>query len=201
MDRTSSLGYVAANRTVDWRGPEVRCCVEEDLSVEIRITTLIGMIAFAAMTRLLPHPPNFTVVTAMALFAGAQFADRRLAMLVPLVALFLTDLVLGLHAGMLLVYISVAAVVWMGALTGSRHPTKIAGASVAGSTLFFSVTNFGVWVQDGLYPRTLSGLADCYVAAIPFFQATLLGDLFYTAALFGGYEVLRRAMPSLGSVR
>ena len=175
--------------------------MEEECTLELRITTLIGMIAFAAMTRLLPHPPNFTAVTAMALFAGAQIADRRLALLVPLVALFLTDLALGLHAGMLLVYVCVAAVVAMGALTGPNQPAKIAGASVAGSVLFFTVTNFGVWVQDGLYPRTLSGLADCYVAAIPFFQTALVGDLVYTAALFGGYQALRRAVPSLASVR
>jgi hypothetical protein len=165
------------------------------------MTTLIGMIAFAAMTRLLPHPPNVTAVTAMALFAGAQIADRRLALLVPLVAVFLTDLVLGLHAGMLLVYICVAAMVGMGALTGPNQLAKIAGASVAGSVLFFLVTNFGVWVQDGLYPLTMSGLADCYVAAIPFFQSALVGDLFFTMALFGGYDVLRRAAPSLLSVR
>jgi len=169
--------------------------------VEIRITTLIGMIAFAAMTRLLPHPPNFTAVTAMALFAGAQIADRRLALFVPLAAVFLTDLALGLHPGMLLVYICVAAMVGMGALTGPTQPAKIVAASVAGSVLFFLATNFGVWVQDGLYTLTLSGLADCYVAAIPFFQTTLAGDLFYTAILFGGYEVLSRALPSLGSAR
>ncbi len=169
--------------------------------MELRITTLIGMIAFAAITRLLPHPPNFTAVTAMALFAGAQIVDRRLALLVPLVAVSLTDLVLGLHAGMLLVYVCVAAVVAMGALTGPNQLSKIAGASVAGSVLFFVVTNFGVWVQDGLYPASLAGLADCYVAAIPFFQTALVGDLVFTAVLFGGYEVLRRTVPLLSSVR
>jgi hypothetical protein len=170
--------------------------------VELRITTLIGMIVFAAITRLLPHPPNFTAVTALALFAGAQISDRRLAVLVPLAALFLTDLALGLHSGMLLVYLCVAAVVGMGALVGPHlQPLKLAGASVAGSVLFFAVTNFGVWARDGLYAHTMAGLAECYVAAIPFFQNAIVGDLFYTAALFGGFEFLRRAVPALSPAR
>ena len=170
--------------------------------MNFRITTLIGMIAFAAMTRLLPHPPNFTAVTALALFAGAQIGDRRLGLLIPLAALFLTDLALGLHAGMLLVYLCVAAVVGMGALAGPRaQPLRLAGASVVGSVLFFVITNFGVWAMDGLYPRTLAGLAECYVAAIPFFQNALVGDLFFTAALFGGFEFLRRAVPALSPAR
>jgi hypothetical protein len=171
---------------------------EEEEAVQLRITTLAGMIVFAAMTRLMPHPPNFTAVTAIALFAGAQITDRRLALLVPLAALFLTDLILGLHSGMLLVYLCAAAMVGVGALVGPRvQPLKLAGASVAGSVLFFVVTNFGVWAMDGLYPRTMAGLADCYVAAIPFFQNALVGDLFYTAALFAGFEFLRRAVPAL----
>lgn len=170
--------------------------------MELRITTLIGMIAFAAMTRLMPHPPNFTAVTALALFAGAQIADRRLALVVPLAAMFLTDLMLGLHSGMLLVYLCVAAMVGAGALLGPRaQALKLAGASLAGSVLFFAVTNFGVWAMDGLYPRTMAGLAECYVAAIPFFQNAVIGDLFFTAALFGGFEFLRRAVPALSPAR
>jgi hypothetical protein len=170
--------------------------------VQLRNTTLVCMIVFAAMTRLLPHPPNFTAVTALALFAGAQIADRRLALLVPLAALFLTDLVLGLHSGMLLVYLCMAAMVDLGTYIGPRvQPLKLAGASIAGSVLFFVVTNFGVWAADGLYPRTLAGLAECYVAAIPFFQNALVGDLFFTAALFGVFEFLRRAVPALSPTR
>jgi hypothetical protein len=103
---------------------------------------------------------------------------------------------------MLLVYLCVAAIVGMGALVGSRvQPLKLAGASVAGSVLFFLVTNFGVWARDGLYAHTMAGLAECYVAAIPFFQNALVGDLFYTAALFGGFEFLRRAVPALSPAR
>ncbi len=166
--------------------------------MELRLTTITGMIVFAALTRLLPHPPNATAVSAIALFAGAQLSDRRLAFLVPLAALFLTDLVLGLHQGMVFVYACVAAMVLVGAALGERpNMLKLAGASLAGSVLFFIVTNFSVFLFDGLYAQSLSGLAECYVAAIPFFHNTALGDLFFTGALFGGFELLRRAVPAL----
>lgn len=157
------------------------------------MTTIAGMIVFAALTRLLPHPPNFTAVAAIALFAGAQIADRRLALLAPLAALFLTDLVLGLHSGMLVVYLCVAAGVLIGGTLGARPGlTRLVGASLASSILFFVVTNFSVWAMGGLYDKTLAGLAACYVAAIPFFQNAIVGDLTFTLALFGALEALRR---------
>jgi hypothetical protein len=156
------------------------------------------MIVFAALTRLLPHPPNFAAVSAMALFAGAQIGDRRLSLLVPLAAMFLTDLVLGLHSDMLPVYVCMGAMVFLGAAIGPQgSPIRIAAASLAGSVLFFLVTNFSVWATGSIYPQSLAGLGACYVAALPFFQNTVVGDLFYTAALFGGFEFLRRAIPAL----
>jgi hypothetical protein len=186
------------DRPMAVRGP----VVERKTAVELRITTLAGMIAFAALTRLLPHPPNFTAVTALALFAGAQFADRRMAFFVPLAALFATDLVLGLHSGMLFVYGCVAAMVLMGRFVGPRSaPLRVAGAAFAGSVLFFIVTNFGVWAMSGLYEKSLAGLTTCYIAAIPFFQNTLAGDLFFAALLFGGFEVMRRKVPALAAAR
>lgn len=170
--------------------------------MQFRITTLIAMIAFAAMTRLLPHPPNFTAVSALALFAGAQIADRRLALFVPLAAVFATDLVLGLHNGMILVYACVAAMTLLGGALGSRPaPSRLAAASLAGSVLFFVVTNFGVWALGGTYEHSFAGLAACYIAAIPFFQNAVAGDLFFAAALFGGFELLRRMAPALSPGR
>ena len=73
----------------------------------------------------------------------------------------------------------------------------IAGAALASSILFFAVTNFGTWATGEIYPPTLAGLAACYVAAIPFFQNTLAGDLFFSALLFGGFALLERRLPLL----
>ncbi|MCX6956177.1 MAG: hypothetical protein NTV51_28920 [Verrucomicrobia bacterium] len=163
-----------------------------------RFIVLTGMIFAAAATRLLPHLPNFTPLGALALFAGAQFADRRLAFGVPLAALLLSDAVLGFHAGMPAVYGCFALIVVLGlGLRTRRSVSTVAGAALTGSLLFFTVTNFAVWAAGELYPRTAAGLVACYVAAVPFFQNTLAGDAVYTAALFGGLALAQRRWPVL----
>src|SRR6266699_6393928 len=124
-----------------------------------RLVALISIILAASLSRLLPHPPNMTSVTAVALFGGAYFSDRRLAFLVPLAALFLSDLVLGFYHHMEIVYASFALIVFIGLwLQKNRSALPIAGAALAGSVLFFVLTNFGVWAEGSLYPITLDGL-------------------------------------------
>jgi|ERR1700730_2301508 hypothetical protein len=156
-----------------------------------RLVLLISIILLAALSRLIPHPPNMASVTAVALFGGAYFSDRRLAFLIPLAALFLSDLVLGFYNHMEVVYSSFALIVCIGFwLQKNRSTLHIAGAALTSSVLFFLLTNFGVWAFDSPYPRTLDGLITCYVAAIPFFTKTLQGDMLYTIILFGGFTLL-----------
>jgi hypothetical protein len=164
-----------------------------------RILTLLTAILAAAALRLVPHPPNFTPIGAMALFSGAYLGRRgAVALAAPLGALFLSDLVLGFYSGMLTVYFSVALIVIIGWLALRRvSPIRVGGAAIASSVLFFVLTNFGVWLSSGFYPHTLAGLEACYVAAIPFFQNTVAGDLFYAAVLFGGFALLERKVPAL----
>jgi hypothetical protein len=159
---------------------------------------LLSMISAAALSRLIPHPPNMTSMSAVALFGGAYFSDKRLAFAVPLAALLLSDLVLGFYQHMEVVYGSFALIVVIGVwLQHHRSVPAVAGAALASSILFFVVTNFGVWAFDSFYPKTLAGLITCYVAAIPFFQNTLQGDLLYTLILFGGFALLERRFSPL----
>jgi hypothetical protein len=163
-----------------------------------RLAVLLTMIATAAAMRLLPHLPNFTPVAALALFGGANFADKRLAFLVPLAALFLSDLVLGLHDTMGWVYLSFALTVGLGIwLHSHRSVLTVAGAAIASSIIFFIVVDLGIWAAGTMYPRTLAGLEACYIAAIPFLRTMVMGDLFYAALLFGGFALLERAFPVL----
>lgn len=163
-----------------------------------RLLTLSLMILTIAMFRLLPHPPNVSPVAAMALFGGAYFSDKRVAFLVPFLALLLSDLLLGLHDTMIYVYGGFALTVIIGFwIRKNLNISRIALAAVGASVLFFIVTNFGAWVTSGLYPMTTDGLMQAYVAAIPFFQNSLLGNLVFTALLFGGYAALQRNLPSL----
>lgn len=163
-----------------------------------RLAAILTAILIAAALRLAPHPPNFTPIGAMALFGGAYFGRRALAFAAPLGALLLSDTVLGFHSGMPYVYGSVALIVLIGWAMAKRITLlSVAAASVAASVLFFLITNFGTWATGELYPPTLSGLAACYVAAIPFFQNTLAGDLFFSALLFGGFALLEQRVPVL----
>jgi hypothetical protein len=172
----------------------------------LRFLVLVGMI-LAAASRLIPHPPNFAPIGAMALFGGACFAHRRAAFVVPLAAMFLSDLAIGLLSGNLslglhrlipVVYGSFGLIVCLGFwLRTRRTVVPIAGATLAGSVLFFVLTNFGVWALGSLYPNTWEGLVACYVAAIPFFHNTLLGDAVYSTALFGGLALAEKGLPAL----
>ena len=171
--------------------------------------TLAALILLAAFSRVLPHPPNFSPIEAVALFGGAHFASRRWALLVPLAAMFASDLALGMlnggiywdyfaSAGYLLVYACIALSTLLGfGLRGRVDGARVLGYSLAGSALFFAVTNFGAWLSDPLYPKTAAGLAAAYVAGIPFFQWTVLGTLCYAALLFGGFALLRNRVPAL----
>src|SRR3954451_8864364 len=163
-----------------------------------RLVALLSAIFAAAALRLVPHPPNFTPIGAMALFSGAYLGRKPLAFAAPLGALLLSDLVLGFYHGQATVYFSVALIVMLGMIALSRvSPLRVGAAAIASSILFFVITNFGMWLFSGIYPRTLAGLEACYVAAIPFFQNTVAGDLFYATLLFGGFKILELLMPRL----
>jgi len=163
-----------------------------------RMIALVSAIAAAAALRLVPHPPNFSPIDAMALFSGAYLGRRALAFAAPLAALLLSDFVLGFYAGMGFVYASVALIVLIGWLLSEKKTAlRIGAAAVAGSVAFFVITNFGMWLFSGFYPVTPAGLEACYVAAIPFFQNTVAGDLFYAALLFEGFALLEQFVPRL----
>ena len=163
-----------------------------------RLLALLSAIAASAALRLVPHPPNFTPIGAMALFSGAYLGRRGLAFVAPLGALLLSDALLGFYSGMEFQYLSVALIVLLGWVALSRLSVlRLGVAAVASSALFFAISNFGVWLVSGMYSHSLGGLGACYAAAIPFFQNTVAGDLFYTTLLFGGFRVVELLVPRL----
>ena len=167
-----------------------------------RLVAILCAIVLAAALRLLPHPPNFSPIGAMALFSGANLGKRPLAFAAPLGALLLSDAVLGFYHGMATVYFSVALVVMIGMVALKRSTVlRIGTAAVLSSILFFAITNFGMWLFSGFYPRTMIGLEACFVAAIPFFQNSLAGDLFYATLLFGGLRIAELLLPGLKTRR
>jgi hypothetical protein len=178
--------------------------------MRIRPLALAALIVLAALTRLLPHPPNFAPITAMAVFGALRFGKWRAAVVAPLAALFLSDLARevlyryglaqewGVYRGMWVVYGTTALIAIMCRIAhNTQSSIRIATATLAGSCLFFAATNFAVWAEGSLYPVTAEGLAACYVAAVPFFQNSLLGDFTYSAILFGTWALAEARLPSL----
>ena len=150
------------------------------------------------MSRLLPHPVNVTPVAAIALFAGAFLPQLWLALLVPLGALLLSDLLIGFHSTMVFVYVGMAVSVVVGSLL-ARHLRflNVAAATLACSIIFFVLTNFGTWLMEGIYPHTAEGLVACFIAALPFFTNSILGDFGFTALLFSLFYLAGQCVPSI----
>jgi len=149
----------------------------------------IGLVGLDVVARLLPHAPNFTPVAASALFAGAVLRSRVLALAVPIAAMLISDLVLGCPDWriMAVVYAALAAPAVLGRWGRPRGAIVFAPLAVSSSLLFFATTTFAVWAFSGIYALDLAGLIACYVGALPFLYNTLLGDMFWTALLFGGW--------------
>ncbi len=151
---------------------------------------IAGLIALGIVARLVPHPWNATPVMAIALFGGTV-SSKRWAILLPLIIIALSDVALGWHRTIPFTwgaFLLTGLLAWW--VRRSPNAWRIGAGAVTGSALFFLITNFGVWLTESLYPHTLAGLWECFIAAIPFFRGTLVGDLFYTTILFSGYALL-----------
>jgi len=148
------------------------------------------IIIIAAAIRVIPHPPNFAPIGGLALFSGAYLKDKR-AFVIPLGAMIISDLIIGLHDTMIYVYVSFGLIVIIGSyLRKNQHWENILGATLISSILFFVITNFGVWASSEMYAHTASGLRQAYVMAIPFFRNTVLGDVVYSLSFFYGYRLI-----------
>ncbi len=160
--------------------------------VKIPNYIIIGLILVAALSRLLPHQPNFTPIGAIAIFAGV-FLRGKYIFALPILALLISDYILGFYNGMIWVYSSFILVGLIGLWIRNKYKfTRVSVGTISSSILFFVVTNFGVWLNGSIYPQNLQGLVSCYVAAIPFFRNSISGDIVYVTVLFGSYELIRR---------
>jgi len=176
------------------------------MAINLRFSAMIGIVFGAAMMRLLPHAPNFTPLAAIALFGGAHFDRRFAAFGVPLAAMLLSDIVLellfgwGLHEQIPVVYASFLAITAVGRLLRERGLPVALGTAALVSLAFFLTTNFSVWATGRFYPLTATGLIACFEAALPLYGPQLAGDVFYTALLFGAWELARRRFAALAVV-
>ncbi|MFI5149694.1 MAG: DUF6580 family putative transport protein [Bacteroidia bacterium] len=179
--------------------------------VNLRFGVLAGIVSLATLTRislppLLGHPSNFSPIDALALFSGCYFSGKLSKFIVPLLAVWVGDLFIDyfslghwtlFYPGFYWQYGSYILMVLIGMTLSNRvKPLNLMGASIAGSAIFFIVSNFGCWA-GGMYPHSAAGLVTCYAAGVPFLRATLISDLIYSAAFFGLFELAQRRFPVL----
>jgi len=181
-------------------------------SITPRFIVVFSVILTAALLRLLPHWPNFTPIAAMALFAGTYFDRKQYAFAIPVVAMFISDLIIGLHANMPAVYLSFALTVVLGmAIRKKVSVRSVFMASVASAMIFFLITNFSSWLAMSLYPKNFMGLIECYIAGLVFFRDTtygfsffmndVLGTTFFSAVFYGAFYLVQMRFPVLDKSR
>jgi fucose 4-O-acetylase-like acetyltransferase len=167
-----------------------------------RFLVLTSMILVAAFSRLVPHPPNFAPITSLALFSGAYFGFGLTAFVVPFAAMLLSDLFIGFHSLMPVIYGCFFLMVWLGQ-KNLQKPTalRVGIGTFFASAIFFILSNLGVWLTTSYYEKSIAGLLTCYTAALPFWGNALAGDAFYSILLFGGFSGLTVKFPSLSFSR
>lgn len=160
---------------------------------------VMAMLSRIAIPPLFSHLPNFSAVDAIALFGGAYMTKRRTAVGIVLLTIWISDLFINkwltdnwtlFYAGFYWQYASYLLITLLGATLNNAKPLRLMTTCLSASLLFFLISNFGVWYQGFLYPHTLSGLTNCYIAAIPFLKNTMISDLFFTFILFGSMRIL-----------
>jgi hypothetical protein len=157
------------------------------------------LVLAAAMSRLIPHPMNFAPIAAMGIFGGAILKDKKYAYALPLVALFISDAVIEATTGwgfygvtQFYVYGATLLVTFLATFMKKTNAANVIGHALSGAVLFFAISNFGVWMEGLMYPKTGEGLLACYAAAIPFFKNTVLSNLVYCGLLFGSYSLINQ---------
>lgn len=160
---------------------------------------ILALVVLAAVLRVSGNLPyNFSPVAAIALFGGAMLSNRALGFVVPLAIMVISDIFIGFHSSMFAVYAALIGVVLIGQLVRKKTTMlRALGGALAGSVLFFLITNAASWLVLPEYTKDVSGLINSYVAGVPFFRGTLMGDLFFTTIFFGSYKLAEYRFPSL----
>lgn len=163
-----------------------------------RLITLSLIVLAASLSRLVPHPYNFAPITAIALFGAAKFERKWEAFVIPALVLLLSDAIIGFYPQMGVTYFAFAVIACIGfGLRNHQGSLPVLAATLGSSVLFYLITNFALWLPYDLYPATVEGVMESYIAALPFFKNTLAGDVFYAALLFGGFALAERRFTRL----
>ena len=134
-----------------------------------------------ALSRIIPHPPNYTPILASAIMAPMLIKDRWFGIAIPIVAMFISDVIIGFYSYQFVIYSSIFAIALVSPMR--KNYTRLGIMAVGGSVWFFITTNFAEWLIWDYYPKTIEGLITCYTLAIPFFKNTLISTCLFTGLL------------------
>ena len=153
----------------------------------------ISLILILTFSRLIPHPPNFTPIIAMAIMSGYFFRNIYLSLFVLLFSMLLADVFIGFYYNMIFVYLTLFLITFIFFNISNKINSKnLLICSLTGSLVFFIFSNFGVWVLGSLYEKSLTGLVECYILAIPFFLNTLLSTIFFSYSSFIFFNIFEK---------
>jgi hypothetical protein len=158
-----------------------------------------GVVLFLAIlaSRFLPHSANFSPVLAVVMFTGLiLIKNKKMAFAITLMALLISDFIIGTYDGILFNYLGYAAIISVGFLLQSKRIFSVLAGGVGSAIIFFILSNFGVWLQSGLYSHSVRGIVECYVMAIPFFYSSLYSTVISSALLLGAYQWARKWIPA-----
>jgi len=149
--------------------------------IDKKIWYSIFLVFILAISRIIPHPPNFTPVISIVILGGILFRSFFLCMIVFILAMLISDLLIGLHHNMIYIYLTLIFIGYI--FFNFANKTNLKNLwifSLAGSTIFFIITNFFVWLNSGLYEKNIEGILSCYTMALPFFTNTIFSTLFFS---------------------
>jgi len=152
-----------------------------------QLIIFLGIFLSLALSRFIPHPPNFTSLLALSFYVPALFGLRFLPAV--LVSFVITDLVIGYHSGTHWTWGSVMVIGFMSQYLNKNISSRLFGA-LLGAIIFFLITNFGVWTS-GMYEFSVKGLIDCYVLAIPFFAYSIISTILFSLLIETGYKLYK----------
>jgi len=134
-----------------------------------------------ALTRIIPHPPNFTPILASAIMAPLLVKDRMIGVAIPILAMFISDILLGFHPFQFAIYFTIFTIGLASPM--EKNYVKLGLMAIGGSVWFFITTNFAVWIILDSYPKTIEGLMTSYILAIPFFKNTIISTFLFTGII------------------
>jgi len=146
------------------------------------------IILIISLSRLIPHPPNFTPILASAIMAPLLLKDKMLGIMVTILSMFVTDLIIGFHSYQFVVYFTLLTISFIAPV--KKNYISLFFISVAGSCWFYITTNFAVWLMWDYYPKNLAGLINCYTLALPFFKNTLISTLLFSGIIMASLKYL-----------